>query len=150
MSEPKPQWRNWGDHPIVVIIGLLAAAIAIWGFFWSKPDSPPPAARTIAGVWDQYVKDDAGKFIHVGRFVVSEQNGRYSMGAKAWADPAKTVRSVSLYDVTYNGEWWTFKSDWENGKKAFFRLKKVSDTIFEGEATAGDQRREMNRWVRAE
>ncbi len=155
MSESKPQWRNWGDHPFVVILSVITGIIAIVIFVRDKPEpgstppSPPPAP-SIVGVWDQYVKDADGKFIYVGKFVVSQQNGRYSMGAKQWADPAKTVRSVSLYDVTYNGEWWTFKSDWENGKKAVFHLRKISDTIFEGEAVVNDQRRESNRWLRAE
>jgi hypothetical protein len=153
MSEANPQWKNWGDHPFVVVIGLAAAIIAIVAFVRDKTNSSPPPtppASSIVGIWDQYVKDEDGRLIYIGKFVVTKQNERYSMGAKEWADPATIVRSVSLYDVTYDGEWWTFKSDWENGGTALFRLHRVSDTIFEGESTVNGQRRRINKWVKVE
>jgi hypothetical protein len=36
MPESNSGWKNWGDHPIVVVIGLMAAIIAIISFFVAK------------------------------------------------------------------------------------------------------------------
>lgn len=40
MSERKSSWRNWGDHPIVVIISIVSAIIGITAFFAAKKDNP--------------------------------------------------------------------------------------------------------------
>ena len=40
MSEPRSGWRNWGDHPIVVIIGLVAAVVSIITFLAVKQNTP--------------------------------------------------------------------------------------------------------------
>lgn len=37
MSEQRERrWRNWGDHPIVVLIGLIVASITLFGFITGK------------------------------------------------------------------------------------------------------------------
>ena len=41
MSEPKSNWKNWGDHPIVVFITLVSAIIGIVTFFTVKKDESP-------------------------------------------------------------------------------------------------------------
>lgn len=52
-------WRNWGDHPVVVGITLLAGVFAIFQFFRHSPAPPPgpddPGPQTCAGIagrWD--------------------------------------------------------------------------------------------------
>lgn len=40
MRPSEPGWKNWGDHPVVVLIGLIVALIAIFTFFTGKPDLP--------------------------------------------------------------------------------------------------------------
>ena len=34
--EPKSGWRNWGDHPVVVLITVIASLITIIAFLFSK------------------------------------------------------------------------------------------------------------------
>jgi hypothetical protein len=36
--EPKPGWRNWGDHPVIVSVIVMAALIAIIVFFTGAPN----------------------------------------------------------------------------------------------------------------
>lgn len=40
MSSSKSGWPNWGDHPIVVIITVISALIAIFVFLTGKQDLP--------------------------------------------------------------------------------------------------------------
>jgi hypothetical protein len=36
--EPKPGWRNWGDHPVIVLVIVIAAVIAIIVFITGAPN----------------------------------------------------------------------------------------------------------------
>ncbi|MGQ0646385.1 MAG: hypothetical protein ACT4P7_02370 [Gemmatimonadaceae bacterium] len=57
-TEPRParraSWRNWGDHPIVAIVTVLASLLAIAGFFLDESDKPATASgcARLVGRWD--------------------------------------------------------------------------------------------------
>jgi len=96
--------------------------------------SSSPPIVPIVGVWKQYFYDAYGKLVYGGTYRVTKQQENYVMREDDSMKASNIVNSLGLFDITYDGDLWTFRSDWGNGLTGYFRLRRVSDTIFEGES----------------
>ena len=112
--------------------------------------SPSPPIAPIIGVWKQYFYDPYGKLVYGGTYRVTKQKENYVMYEEEHLKASNIVNSLGLFDVAYDGDLWTFKSDWGNGLIGHFRLRRVSDSIFEGESLLHGRIRDKNKWVRIE
>jgi hypothetical protein len=113
------------------------------------PTPPAPALAPIIGLWEQYFYDHAGKLAYGGTFRVVQQKNTYRMYAEKQPKTPFIINSLGLFDVEYSSGVWTFKSDWGNGDIGHFVLKRVSDTVFEGESLFnGKAPKTKNKWVK--
>ncbi len=155
---------------LIATIGLFAtlggAAMSNWDKIFSKPSPtvsqsgnsstasptmlPSPAKRSIAGTWEQYDFVENGNKKIIGKFRVTEQNNIYSIASLYQVNSPNTENSIAISDITYNGVLVTFTSTWSNGATTYFRLERISETMFEGEYTVNGERRGRTRMEKIE
>lgn len=113
---------------------------------------------SIEGLWKQYMMIEED-WIYGGTFIVTEENGVYAMDyyeeiaeRQVASDSyiADTINSRGLFDITFDNNVWTFKSDWGNTGIGEFRLMPRYPDIFEGYSYLDGQRRTFNRWEKVE
>ncbi len=114
----------------------------------TQPSSTPTSGDDIAGVWEYYWLGDAGTLNYLAKVRIANQNNDYLISLVDQVTGGEVTTATAITDVTYNGEILTFQSSWSNGEVANFRLQKLSDTIFEGDATVNGQLRGRSRIVK--
>jgi hypothetical protein len=152
---------------VITAVGALVVSLAQIGVIGKKPaaDSSSqnaPAVASVAatqparssapgdiilGTWEQYIFTSPTDLVFGGTFVVSKVDDGYVMGAQQQTPRPDLVNSLGLTNVTSDGTVWTFQSHFTDGESGEFRLRRVSDSIFEGEVVQGG-RVTRNKWVR--
>ncbi len=107
----------------------------------------PPSLN---GIWEQYIAKPTGSdFRLIGTFIVTkDRNDKLFIVTKEMSPNA--IQSLGIHGITYDGESWTFYSDWSSRQTAFFKLRRVSDNVFEGYSSVGGRIRDRNRWIKVE
>jgi hypothetical protein len=147
------------DHSILIAcIGAGAAIVAALAkpiceaFIFDKPQPTPVAAAAapaspaapaavpitptpypLEGVWKQFVLDPVEGDVYVGTFVVGRSGGGYVISPRTQIEGERVEHSLGVFDVAYDGQTWTYNSNWGNGKISSFQFRRVSPTVFEGE-----------------
>ena len=103
----------------------------------------------IIGAWRQYLYVGSEELRFLGTFVVGKSNGVYTMAAREQVEAADVINSIGIFDVACDGEIWTFKSNWGQGRVGQFVLQRVSPTIFDG-SVYFDGGVAANRWIKVE
>ena len=132
-----------------LIFGLAATLAALY-MTGATGESQQPEVR-IVGVWTQYYESGrSGKWTQHGAFRVFMKDDKLQMASEDQTKaPEGAIKSRGLFNVGFNGETWTFDSDWGNGRIGSFKLRRVNDDVYEGYSYLNDQRRDHNIWVRA-
>lgn len=107
-----------------------------------------PAESGLAGIWEQYAVVDSETDIYLGEFAVSRLGDEYQMSARTQVQHPLIINSLGIFDVEYDGDIWTFRSDWGDGNIGRFVLERESEDVFEGHAWLGDEPGPRTRWVR--
>lgn len=108
--------------------------------------------KLLVGVWAQHSQHHSGtgSWQLISEFRVSLNDGRLEMKEHDISKlPANAFRTQGLTDMTFDGTYWTFKSDW--GKErgvAFFKLRRVDSDTFEGYATLDGKKQQREIWRR--
>lgn len=77
-------WRNWGDHPVVTAITVIAGLIAIVSFFRGDGTKREVSCDSIVGRWD---------WISTGGVVAIADN-RFMRWYRTASDPAPTINGT--------------------------------------------------------
>jgi hypothetical protein len=103
----------------------------------------------LLGIWEQYSSNTMyGNYQKIGEFLVTKKNGAYIMAVKEQNNPS--IKTLSISEVMYDGNNWTFNSRLQNGFLINFELKKISDNRFEGRAIANGQIIQKDIWKKIE
>jgi hypothetical protein len=114
-----------------------------------------PTPNTIEGAWKQFVLDPVEGDIYVGTFVVSRYHGDYVISPRTQnegqlAEGLEFQTSIGIFDVSYDGQRWTFNSNWGKGAVGNFELARKSATMFEGEIRVAGKLSNRTRMVKIE
>jgi hypothetical protein len=114
-----------------------------------------PTPQTIEGAWKQYVLDPIEGDIYIGTFVVSRYRGDYVISPRTqnegqMGDELTFQTSIGIFDVAYDGQRWTFNSNWGQGEVGNFELARKSATTFEGEIRVAGKLSNRTRMVKIE
>jgi hypothetical protein len=116
-----------------------------------RPESPvTPTPDTIMGAWKQYVLTPDEGDVYLGTFVVSQLRGEYVINPRTQSEGERMMNTLGVFDVSYNGERWTFNSNWGGGEVGNFELQRVSPTVFEGEIRVAGRLSNRTRFVKIE
>jgi hypothetical protein len=117
------------------------------------PALPAPVTPTpggIEGAWKQYiVLQDQGE-IYVGTFVVARSGGDYVVAPRTQTEGDSFQTSIGVFDVSYDGQRWTFNSNWGKGEVGNFALRRVSPTEFTGEIRIAGKFENNTKFVKIE
>jgi hypothetical protein len=117
----------------------------------ARVDSPiTPTPDTIMGAWKQYVLTPDEGDVYLGTFVVSQLRGEYVISPRTQSEGDRMMNTLGVFDVSYNGERWTFNSNWGGGEVGNFELQRVSPTVFEGEIRIAGRLSNRTRFVKIE
>ncbi len=72
------------------------------------------------------------------------------MAPKEQAQRSNSSNASSIFDITYNQVFWTFRMELLDGRMLSFKLQKVSDNSFEGSSYFNGQFPQINRWIKVE
>jgi len=117
----------------------------------SASPSPQPAvnprpAYDIIGKWEQRSLNPwTGKYEALARFRVIQTQEGYEMGQ---LESIAGTHTSGIANVQFDGDTWTFDSDWGPKGVAHFTLRKVSDDAFHGEAYLDGKENQKEKWVR--
>lgn len=120
------------------------------------PITPTPEGRTaiaaqpIEGAWRQYILTQDEGDVYLGTFVVSRLRGEYLISPRSQPEGERLMNTLGVFDVSYNGEAWTFNSNWGGGEVGSFDLRRKSPTEFEGEIRVAGQLSNRTRFVKIE
>ena len=109
----------------------------------------------IEGAWKQYVLDPIEGDVYIGTFVVSRYRGDYVISPRTQNegqlnDQATFQTSIGIFDVAYDGQRWSFNSNWGKGEVGNFELARQSPTMFEGEIRVAGKLSNRTRMVKIE
>lgn len=79
---------------------------------------------------------------------IIEQGTNYILAPIDQVKAPGYITSTGISAVAYDGELLTFKSFWDNGQVAHFRLQKLSETPFEGDITVEGQLKARTRMIK--
>lgn len=115
-----------------------------------EPITPTPTTPSIEGAWKQFVLlPDEGP-VYLGTFVVSRLRGDYIVAPRTQQEGERYVNTLGVFDVSYDGQQWSFNSNWGGGEVGNFDLKRMSPTVFEGEIRIAGQLSNRTRFVKIE
>lgn len=119
----------------------------------TSPITPTP--RTIEGAWKQYVIDPIEGDVYIGTFVVARYRGDYVISPRTQNegqlnDEVKFQTSIGVFDVAYDGERWSYNTNWGGGEFGNFELRRTSPTEFEGEIRVAGRLSNRTRVVKIE
>lgn len=119
------------------------------------PTPITPTAQTIEGAWKQYVLDPIEGDVYIGTFVVSRYRGDYVISPRTQNegqlnDQVTFQTSIGIFDVAYDGQRWSFNSNWGGGEVGNFELARKSPTMFEGEIRVAGKLSNRTRMVKIE
>ena len=118
-----------------------------------SPVTPTPTtadADAIVGAWKQYVLSPQEGAVHIATFVVVRSKGEYIISPRTQNEGEQFQNSISVFDVAYDGNVWTYNSNWGGGEIGNFELKRVSPTVFEGEIRVAGKLSNRTRLVKIE
>jgi hypothetical protein len=113
------------------------------------------AAQSIEGAWKQYILAPDEEDVYLGTFVVSRLRGEYVISPRFQNDGHQSETqdyqpSIGVFDVAYDGQRWTYNTNWGGGEIGNFELKRISPTIFEGEIRVAGHLSNRTRFVKIE
>ncbi len=129
-------------HKLVVSVLLcFAAAMAC--------PSTAKSADGLDGIWEQYVLQKSGNWddFCAAKFDVQRSPEGYD-ATTLWVNPRTGLKWAHTFSHRFDGRTWTFRSDWQNGRIAEFRLKRVSADVFIGWSYLHGQRLSRSVWLR--
>jgi hypothetical protein len=116
-----------------------------------RTESPiTPTPESIMGAWKQYVLTPDEGDVYLGTFVVSQLRGEYVISPRTQPEGDRMMNTIGVFDVSYNGERWTFNSNWGGGEIGNFELQRMSPTMFEGEIRVAGRLSNRTRFVKIE
>ena len=100
--------------------------------------TPTMAPTDLEGLWTQWCDLD-GERVWLSKVRMTAANGGYTASTEEVSDDAAPGEVVTT-DHSYDGQKWTFKSDWQERGMATFDLHRTGPDEFQGYATVdGDQ-----------
>jgi hypothetical protein len=121
---------------LAIIITLVALLCSFHGArSLNKPldpaaeSSPPPSANNplaICGNWEQFVVVPHGKPIYLLRWKVSRVENKYEIQTLD-VSANSFLRDIRTFNHQYDGQTWTFDSDWHERGIAHFVLRPTSN-----------------------
>jgi len=97
--------------------------------------TPTPMTKThgIEGAWKQYVLTEDEGAVYMSTFVVSSGEDGYVISPRSQVEGERFQTSLGVFDVAYDGDRWSYNSNWGDGEVGNFELARVSPTVFEGD-----------------
>jgi len=130
---------------------VQAAAISTSQAATPEETRAASAGDVILGQWRQYVYDPgSGQWQLLGSVLVGKNALGYTMAPGEQVESPGILNSISIFDVKFDGYTWTFNSNWGQGRVGNFALRRVSDTLFEGDSSYAGQFLQRNRWVKVQ
>jgi hypothetical protein len=108
-------------------------------------DAPP-----IEGTWKQYVLSEDEGAVLLGTFVVAKVNGEYVISPRSQTEGEQFQNAIGVFDVAYDGNVWTYNTNWGNDEVGNFEFQRVSPTMFEGEIRVAGKLENRTRVVKIE
>ncbi len=127
--------------PIVGFWLCVAAAMAC--------PSTAKSADRLDGVWEQYLLQKSGNWddFCAAKFELQLTSQGYD-ATTLWVNPRTGLKWARTFNHRFDGRMWTFRSDWQNGRIAEFRLKRVNADVFIGWSYLRGQRLSRSVWLR--
>ena len=122
-------------RPLALSILLLLVSIGTYqtgNYFLERATQSP---ETPAGTWQQYVVDSDGAPIYLATFRFDEVDSDFAVQALDIGPNTFPRNNFRTFGHEFDGQTWTFQSDWHQYGIATFRLRKgAADGSFEGYA----------------
>lgn len=127
---------------IISILFLLASVGAYHQaqVLLSPDQTPSVAADTPVGLWEQYVLE-GGRLVYLGSFEVLPDGTDYQVRGVEVSCFAYPQENLRAFDHVYDGQHWSYSSDWHEYGIARFELERVGPDRFEGWASVDGVRR---------
>lgn len=100
--------------------------------------TPAGEAQSPEGVWHQYAECD-GQSYYLGTFRFTERGGDFDIELLDISPHAYPQNELRTFGHRFDGESWTFYSDWKIHGVAHFELKRRADGHFVGTARVDDR-----------
>lgn len=119
-------------RPLLLSLLFLVASLGVYQA-GSTSLQPPTRAETPAGTWQQFAIAD-GEPVYLATFTFREVDGDFEVDPLDVAPCTQPQADFHTFDHHYDGQGWTFQSDWHQYGVARFELQKVAENRFEGYA----------------
>lgn len=118
--------------PLSFLFLLIALALHSASIKHFTPS--PEKAWTPAGVWQQYVESE-GRTFYLGTFSFTQEGDDYQVKILDISPYAYQHDKLSTFGHTFDGQKWSFCSDWQDHGIAVFDLERDEKGRFVGTAS---------------